>query len=145
MQQKLNFYWSFEGILQSGAADCEKGFVQSFLRVPQVCTAGYCSYHATQASKGYFHILQNLFHNLSPQTVPFMDESCYHRMSATIILDTIAFDSFNDVFLHHATTQRHTRLAVATDSVHSSRTTLCINRRLKSTGVETRVESTHRI
>ena len=37
------------------------------------------------------------------------------------------------------------RLAVATDSVDSSRMTLCINRRLELTGVQTGVESTHRI
>ena len=44
----------------------------------------------------------------------------------------------------HALADMSVRLAMATDSVASSRTTLCINRWLESTGVETWVESTHR-
>ena len=39
--------------LPVGAATCSKGFVNSFLRVPQAVGL-YCSCHAAQASKGNF-------------------------------------------------------------------------------------------
>ena len=52
-------------LIQSGAAGCEKGVVKCFLRVPQVVGL-YCPSKEGELSE---NILQNLFHNLPPQTV----------------------------------------------------------------------------
>ena len=53
-------------VVQSGASDCEKGFVNCFLRVLQAVGL-YCSCRAAQARKDNFQktFYQSFFHNLT--------------------------------------------------------------------------------
>ena len=52
--------------VQSGTPGCEKGFVKCFLNVP---LAYLCSTAAQRPVELSENILQNLFHNLTSQTV----------------------------------------------------------------------------
>ena len=61
-------------IVQSRAAGCKKGLVESLINVPQavgptILNLPFCQ--AAQAQQGELseNNLQNLFHNLTPQTV----------------------------------------------------------------------------
>ena len=59
-----------DNALQSGGSGCEKGFVKCFIKVPPAYLGGTAAAVPAQRSVELSqNILQNLFHNLTPQTV----------------------------------------------------------------------------